>query len=95
MYDIIVGDANTKNVVLLEIEPELQNTYIDLLATSIELGIPVVCVTKVIKEWSKPILHRQNGEKQKIEKSTTESYLMNFTKGRICRCNLSLLMIWM
>lgn len=95
MYDIIVGDANTKNVVLLEIEPELQNTYIDLLATSIELGIPVVCVTKVIKEGRNLYYIDKNGEKQKIEKSTTESYLMNFTKGLIFRCNLSLLMIWM
>ena len=47
MYEIIVGDSDPQNVVLLEIEPELQNTYIDLLATSVELGIPVVCVTKV------------------------------------------------
>ena len=68
MYDIIVGDANTKNVVLLEIEPELQNTYIDLLATSIELGIPVVCVTKVIKEGRNLYYIDKNGEKQKIEK---------------------------
>lgn len=68
MYDIIVEDSDPKNVVLLEIEPELQNTYIDLLATSIELGIPVVCVTKVIKEGRNLFYLDQNGVKQKIEK---------------------------
>jgi hypothetical protein len=68
MYDIIVGDSDPKNVVLLEIEPELQNTYIDLLATSIELGIPVVCVTKVMKEGRRLYYIDKNGDKQKIEK---------------------------
>jgi hypothetical protein len=68
MYDIIVGDSDPKNVVLLEIEPELQNTYIDLLATSIELGIPVVCVTKVMKEGRSLYYIDKNGDKQKIEK---------------------------
>ncbi len=68
MYEIIVGDSDPKNVVLLEIEPELQNTYIDLLATSVELGIPVVCVTKVLKEGRKLYYIDKNGDKQKIEK---------------------------
>jgi hypothetical protein len=68
MYEIIVGNSDPKNVVLLEIEPELQNTYIDLLATSVELGIPVVCVTKVLKEGKKLYYIDKNGDKQKIEK---------------------------
>ncbi|MBC7884846.1 MAG: hypothetical protein H7X99_05190, partial [Saprospiraceae bacterium] len=50
MKDIIVGDTDPKQVVLLEIEPEKQTTYIDMLSTSVELGIPVVCITKVIKK---------------------------------------------
>lgn len=68
MYEIIVGDSDPQNVVLLEIEPELQNTYIDLLATSVELGIPVVCVTKVLKEGKKLYYIDKNGDKQKIDK---------------------------
>ena len=68
MYDMIVGNSDPKNVILLEIEPELQNTYIDLLATSVELGIPVVCVTKVLKEGKKLYYIDKNGDKQKIEK---------------------------
>ncbi len=68
LYDIIVGDSDPKNVILLEIEPELQNTYIDLLSTSVELGIPVLCVTKVIKEGKKLYYIDKAGVKNRIEK---------------------------
>ena len=68
LYDIIVGDSDPKNVIILEVEPELQNTYIDLLSTSVELGIPVICVTKVIKEEKRLYYIDKNGDKQRIEK---------------------------
>jgi hypothetical protein len=55
-------------VVLLEIEPELQNTYIDMLSTSVELEIPVVCVTEVIKEGRQLFYTNKSGEKIRIEK---------------------------
>ncbi|MEZ4910530.1 MAG: hypothetical protein R2774_06680 [Saprospiraceae bacterium] len=53
LQEIIVGDEDPKHVVLLEIEPEKQTTYIDMKATSVELGIPVVCISKVIKSENK------------------------------------------
>ncbi|MBK8517390.1 MAG: hypothetical protein IPL55_14230 [Saprospiraceae bacterium] len=68
LYNIIVGDTNPKNVIILEIEPELQNTYIDLLSTSVELGIAVVCVTKVIKEGKRLFYIDNSGQKQRIER---------------------------
>jgi hypothetical protein len=68
MYDIIVGDSDPKNVVLLEIEPELQNTYIDMLSTSVELGIPVVCVTQVIKKDKKLYYKDTSGQEIEIKK---------------------------
>jgi len=68
MYDIIVGDSDPKHVVLLEIEPEKQNTYIDMLSTSVELGIPVVCVTKVIKQGKKLYYTDQKGSLVEILK---------------------------
>ena len=68
LRDIIIGDTDTKNVVILEIEPELQNTYIDLLSTSIELGIPVVCVTKVIKKGNQLFYEDSKGDQQRILK---------------------------
>jgi hypothetical protein len=50
LHDIIVGDSDPKNVVLLEIEPELQNTYIDFLGAADYLGIKVLCITKLKKD---------------------------------------------
>jgi hypothetical protein len=50
MQDIIVGDEAPEHCVLLEIEPRKQTTYIDMAATSAELGIPVLCVTEVKKQ---------------------------------------------
>jgi len=46
----IVGDCEPKNVVLLEIEPEKQTTYIDFLAAERALGIKVLCVSEIIKK---------------------------------------------
>jgi hypothetical protein len=68
MYEIIVGDSDPKNVVLLEIEPELQNTYIDMLSTSVELGISVVCITQVIKKDKKLYYKDASGQEIEIKK---------------------------
>jgi len=46
----IVGDCEPKNVVLLEIEPEKQVTYIDFLGAEKSLGIKVLCVSEIIKK---------------------------------------------
>ncbi len=45
----ILDDVDPKNVVLLEIEPEIQKTRIDFAATETLLGIRSVCVTKIEK----------------------------------------------
>ncbi len=50
LREIIVGPTDPENVVLLEIEPEKQATYIDFLAAQEICGIPIVCVSKVIKK---------------------------------------------
>ncbi len=49
----IVGDCDPKEVVLVDVEPEKQNTRIDFLVTAKELGIKELCVTKVIKAGRK------------------------------------------
>lgn len=49
LKNIIIGDVHANQVVMLEIEPELQNTYIDFICTADRLGIKVLCYTKVIK----------------------------------------------
>ena len=68
LHDTIIGDENPRHVVLLEIEPDKQNTYIDMLSTSVELGIPIVCVTEVLKDGKQLYYVDKNGEKVQIKK---------------------------
>jgi hypothetical protein len=49
LRSIIVGESNPKNVVLLEIEPEKQATYIDFLGVEHYLGIKILCISKMKK----------------------------------------------
>jgi len=55
----------SENVVLLEIEPEKQNTRIDFLYCERDFGIPMVCVTAVIKKGRK--LYYKNKEGKEIQ----------------------------
>ncbi len=45
----IVGDTDPKQVILLEITPDLQATAIDFYATEALLGIKILCITKLKK----------------------------------------------
>ncbi|MDV7696183.1 hypothetical protein N6B72_04530 [Chryseobacterium soli] len=53
LKEVIVGDENPENVVLLEIFPEKQKTAIDFAFTEKLLGIQTVCLTKIKKEGRK------------------------------------------
>lgn len=66
--DIIVGDTNPKQVVMLEIEPEKQNTYIDFVCTEAMLGIKVLCLTKIIKKGKNIFYTDDNGDEIQILK---------------------------
>lgn len=46
----IVGDSKSENVILLEIEPEKQNTRIDFWGSEKYLGIRSVCLSKLRRE---------------------------------------------
>lgn len=47
LRDVILGDSDPENVVLLEIEPEKQKTRIDFAVTERLTGIRTVCATEV------------------------------------------------
>ena len=64
---IILGPEAAENVILLELFPEKQKTRIDFWATRKELGIEVVCLTKVIKE-GKDLFYRKDGRKVPIRR---------------------------
>lgn len=65
--ELIVGDENPENVILLEIYPEKQKTNIDFYLTRKYLGIEPVCLTKVIKEGKK-LYYLKDGVKTRIKR---------------------------
>jgi hypothetical protein len=68
LRDIMVGDSKPENVVLLEVEPEKQNTQVDFWSTAKQLKIKILCLTKVIKVGRQLFYEHENGERIRIEK---------------------------
>jgi hypothetical protein len=67
LYDVIVGNSDPKNVVLLEIEPEKQKTRIDFAVMEKMLGIKTICLTKV-KKHGKQLFYVEDGKEIRIER---------------------------
>ena len=67
LKQVVVGDKNPENVILLEIEPEKQKTRIDFECCKKFIGVKPVCLTKVIKE-GKDLFYDNDGKKTKIER---------------------------
>jgi hypothetical protein len=65
---VVLGKYDPKEVVLLEIEPEKQNTKIDFYYAKKDLGIPIVCVTEVSKEGKKLFYIDESGVKIRIRR---------------------------
>lgn len=63
----IIADADPRNVILLEIEPEKQKTRIDFAATETLLGVRPVCVTK-IKKRGRQLFYDCDGGEVRIER---------------------------
>ncbi|HUS03799.1 MAG TPA: hypothetical protein VMY77_18795 [Chitinophagaceae bacterium] len=53
LKEIIVGEHNIENVILLEINPHEQKTRIDFYCTQDYIGIPIVSLTDLIQEGRK------------------------------------------
>ncbi len=68
LRDVIVGDERPEHVVLLEVEPEKQNTRIDFWGTRKFLGIKVLCLSKVIKEGHDLFYLDDSGKKVPIRR---------------------------
>jgi len=51
--EVICNNYPKENVILLEIEPEKQNTKIDFYYCKRNIGIPIVCVTELIQKGRK------------------------------------------
>ncbi len=67
LKELIIGDENPENVILLEIYPEKQKTVIDFILTEKLLGIKTVCLTKIKKEGKK-LFYENNGKLTEIKR---------------------------
>ncbi len=67
LKNIIVGEHNTENVILLEIFPHQQKTKVDFYCTQDYLGIQPVCLTELIKEGNK-LYYLNNNKKTEIKR---------------------------
>ncbi len=65
--DILLGNCNPEQVILLEIEPDKQKTRIDFYITEDYTGVTPVCLTD-IKKRGKKLYYRKNGKEIPIER---------------------------
>ncbi len=68
LKEVILGEHKPAEVVLLEIEPEKQNTKIDFYYCHRDIGIPVICVTDVIRDGKQLFYRKGSGEKIRIKR---------------------------
>ncbi|MEM8520987.1 hypothetical protein [Flavobacterium sp. PL12] len=60
--EVICNNHPKENVILLEIEPEKQNTKIDFYYCNKDIGIPIVCVTELTKKGKQLYYNNNEGE---------------------------------
>ena len=68
LEEIICNNHPKENVILLEIEPEKQNTKIDFYYCRRDLGIPIVCVTEILKKGKKLFYKNEKGEEIRVKR---------------------------
>ena len=67
LKNLIVGNENPENVILLEIYPDQQKTNIDFYLTEKKLEIKAVCLTQV-KKQGKKLYYQNNGKLTEIKR---------------------------
>jgi hypothetical protein len=67
LYEVIVGHHDPEQVILLEIDPEHQNTRIDFVCTEAMLGIQTVCISELEKEGP-TLWYRKAGKKIPVKR---------------------------
>lgn len=60
--EVICNNHPKENVILLEVEPEKQNTKIDFYYCHRDIGIPIVCVTELYQKGKLLFYKNENGD---------------------------------
>ena len=68
MHADMLGDTPKENVIIMEIEPEKQNTFVDFLSTEKFLGIETVGLTDIRKSGKNLFYTTKNGKDTQIKK---------------------------
>lgn len=68
LRQVIVGNSKPENVILLEVEPEKQNTRIDFWGTAKYLGIKVLCLSKLKREGRDLYYLDDNGRRVGVDR---------------------------
>lgn len=68
LREVIVGNSKPENVILLEVEPEKQNTRIDFWGSRKHLGIKVLCLSKLKREGRDLYYLDDNGRRVGVER---------------------------
>ena len=68
LEEAICNHHPKENVVLLEIEPEKQNTKIDFYYCKRDIGIPIICVTELIKKDKQLFYKNEKGNEILIKR---------------------------
>jgi hypothetical protein len=67
LKEIIVGEHNIENVILLEINPHEQKTRIDFYCTQDYLGLPIISLTDILQE-EKKLYYIKEGKKIQVKR---------------------------
>lgn len=67
LRDMLVGDCQPEEVILLEIYPEKQKTRIDFVLTEQYTGVAPVCLTKIRKE-GRALFYEKDGQQVRIKR---------------------------
>ncbi len=68
LEEVICNGCPKENVILLEIEPEKQNTLIDFYYCKRDIGIPIVCVTDIIKKGKQLFYNNESGKEIQVKR---------------------------
>ena len=66
--EVICNNHPKENVILLEIEPEKQNTKIDFYYCKQDIGIPFVCVTELYEKGNQLFYKNDKGEEIQVKR---------------------------
>ena len=67
LHQMIVGDCNPEEVILLEIYPERQKTRIDFVLTEYYIDVAPVCLTKIRKD-GRQLFYEKDGRQIRIKR---------------------------